>query len=185
MANERMKATCHPDRPAKAKGLCESCYVMARRAEKKAEARAKEIADGKVEVDEETGLAKNGQPVIPIDKDEKAIFKLIMWKWINEYEASTEQKCFDESGNRDFRTEVRLRDLKAQLAMKGATILSRELITEKKEEKGALEELPGQADLMSFAKGWMAAANSSPTPRQKAGGVTSLEDDDINETFDA
>jgi hypothetical protein len=176
---QRASRCPHVTRLEKAKGLCSPCY----RAQQKAE----RIAKNRIKVDDETGLeVKTGKDILATSEvDEAKELERILWSWIKDHEKVANAEYFDEAGNRDYRTEVRMQDLKAQLAMKGATILSRKLIAEKKDETKP-EDLPGQATLNGFMSGWMKAAQVTPSPRQRATGEKGdLSDLDADDAFDA
>ena len=180
---KKARAQCHPDKPAKAKGLCVNCYMAHRRAEAKARAKAQAIETGKIRVDEEMGVDSATGAVIDFPDDKAASLRLkqILWGWIETAEKAV--IVTGEDGSRDYRTEVRLRDMQAQMAMRAASILGRQLIGEKREDRPPMEELPGQNLLSQFAQGWLAAATSKPTPREKAQGGRGHSDD--ADDFDA
>jgi len=142
----------HVDRPEKARGMCQSCYRAAKKAE--------ELEQGKVKLDDETGAdRKTGTGAEKdLSNDPEAVkrFYSIMWTWLEQGAKADEPiVTVDSKGKpqRDFKLEARLRESVDQRAMKAATVLGRAYIAERHvEEKPEQLMVDGIGDAVS---GWM------------------------------
>ena len=150
--NVKLATKCaHVDRPEKAKGMCQSCYRAAKKAE--------EIEKGGVKLDEESGVDKKtglgAERDLASDPEATKRFYQIMWTWLEQGAKADEPIITTDSkgkAQRDFRLEARLRESVDQRAMKAATVLGRAYIAERH-----VEEKPEQlmVDGISEAiKGW-------------------------------
>lgn len=142
----------HPDKPEKAKGMCQSCYRAARKAE--------EVGSGKVKLDEETGVeVKTGEPVeMDFVNDPQAVkeFYRIMWGWLQEAQKAQQPIITLVKGKpvRDFKLETRMQEVSLVRSTKAATILGRAYIAERHvEEKPAELPVDGMSNMIS---GWVA-----------------------------
>ena len=146
----------HVDRPEKAKGMCQSCYRAAKKAE--------EIEKGGVKLDEETGVDKKtgvgAERDLASDPEATKRFYQIMWSWLEQGAKSDEPIIVEDSKGkktRDFRLEARMRESVDQRAMKAATVLGRAYIAERH-----VEEKPEQIMVDGIAEGingWMGVVN--------------------------
>lgn len=156
-ASKGLATRCpHPDRPAKSKGMCQSCY----RANQKAEA----LSKGEIKLDEEKGTdKKTGEPLeLDFVNDPSAVreFYRILWGWLQAVQEAEKPIIVEVNGKqtRDFQLEARLKENATQKAMKAATVLGRAYIAERKiEEKPAEIQVEGMKDIVG---GWMTVANS-------------------------
>lgn len=156
MSSVKLATNCpHPDKPAKAKGMCQSCYRALKRAE--------DVESGKVKFDEETGApAGGGEVTKDFVNDPEAVkrFYAIMWNWLEEAAKAQEPIITtDEKGKsmRDFKLEARMRESTDQRAMKSATVLGRAYIVERHvEEKPADLPVEGMSEIV---QGWMKVGN--------------------------
>jgi hypothetical protein len=153
----------HPDRPLKARGMCQSCYRAALKAD--------DLASGKIKLDEETGAdAKTG---LGVEKDfvndPTAVqrFYAILWNWLEDSQKADEPIITTDSKGkpqRNFQLEARMRESTDQRAMKAATVLGRAYIAERH-----VEEKPadlGVEGLGEIAGGWLGVAASKGTGKK-------------------
>lgn len=126
-ASIKNAATCHPDKPAVAKGLCRACYRAADRAKKRADA---------LEHSKKSDESNAATLSLEWDKDPalKAEMGAIMWKWMREAEVEAIYVTKDGRKERDYQTELRLGELRQKRAEKAASILAKAYVTEKIEE---------------------------------------------------
>lgn len=142
----------HVDKPEKAKGMCQSCYRAAKRAE--------DIASGKVKVNEETLVESSTNSPVEMDlvNDPEAVkrFYQIMWSWLEKANSAQEPIVTVNSKGksvRDFKLEARMQENADQRGIKAAQILGRAYIAERHvEEKPAELGVEGMGDMMS---GWL------------------------------
>jgi len=151
--NVKLATKCaHVDRPEKARGMCQSCYRAAKKAE--------ELEKGDVRLDEETGVDKKTGVGTEKDlsNDPEAVkrFYSIMWTWLEQGAKADEPIITVDSkgkAQRDFKLEARLRESVDQRAMKAATVLGRAYIAERH-----VEEKPEQLMVDGIGEavgGWM------------------------------
>lgn len=165
------RATCHPDRWMKAKGLCSNCYETNRRAE----IRAQEINAGEVQIDEETGLEvrEDGteQPVeMDLTSDPRAVFEFykIMWSWLRGMQEAEVPIRIPGTQALDHKTMTRNREIALAKATRAASVLGRAYIAERRIEERP-EELPvaGMGDMIA---GWKQVQEMvKQVPRTKGG----------------
>lgn len=146
----------HPDRPVKARGLCQSCYRAAVHAEK--------VASGAIKIDEDSGVnSKTGAPVekdLSSDPTAVAEFFQILWGWLREAGKPIEPiLTVGDNGKpfRNFSLEARKRESVDQKAMKAATVLGKAYIVERHiEDKPSDLPVEGMKEMVG---GWMSIAN--------------------------
>lgn len=146
----------HVDRPEKAKGMCQSCYRAAKKAE--------DIASGKIKINEETLKEASSNSPVEVDlvNDPAAVkrFYGIMWSWLEKANSAQEPIItVDKKGKsvRDFKLEARMQEASDQRGIKAAQILGRAYIAERVvEEKPADLGVDGMGDMM---RGWNQVAD--------------------------
>jgi hypothetical protein len=152
----RLASKCpHVDKPEKARGMCQSCYRAAKKAE--------ELESGAVSLDDESGADKKTGRGVEKDlaSDPNAVrrFYEIMWSWLEDSQKSDEPIIVEEKGKkkRDFKLEARLRESTDQRAMKAAQVLGRAYIVERtSQDKPQSIQIDGIGDIV---QGWMGVSS--------------------------